>query len=67
MPTAAEMMKAIRIKPSHKGLLHKELGVPQSQPIPKAKIAKAKAKAKRTGNTALMKRATFAQNFGKKK
>lgn len=25
---------AIEIKPSHKGLLHKKLGVPQGKPIP---------------------------------
>jgi hypothetical protein len=50
----------IKIKPSHKGLLHKDLGVPQGQKIPKAKIAAAK----NSPNPAVRKRAVFAQNFG---
>ena len=48
----------IRIKPSHKGLLHKKLGVPADQPIP----AKAIAKAKNSSSPALRKEATFAEN-----
>lgn len=48
----------ISIKPSRKGLLHQKLGVPQGQPIPAAKIAKAKA----STSPALRKEATFAQN-----
>ena len=50
----------IHIKPSHKGLLHKDLGVPEGQKIPKAKIAAAK----NSPNPKVRKRATFAQNFG---
>ena len=49
---------AIKIKPSHKGLLHKKLGVPQGKKIPKAKLAKA-AKSK---SPALRKEANFAKN-----
>ena len=64
---AGKPKSKIKIKPSHRGLLHKKLNVPQGQPIPKAKIARAKARAKATGNTALMKETTFAQNFGHKK
>lgn len=54
------------IKPSHRGLLHKELGVPQGKKIPKAKIRADLAKAKRTGNVAEEKRDVFAENFGHK-
>lgn len=57
---------AIKIKPSHKGLLHKKLGVPQGTKIGAKKLAEAKSKAKKTGDTALMKEVTFAQNFGHK-
>ena len=48
----------IHIKASHKGLLHKDLGVPAGSPIPAAKLAKAK----NSSNPAVRKRATFAQN-----
>lgn len=48
----------IHIKPSHKGLLHKKLGVPEGKPIPAAKVAKAK----NSDDAALRKEATFAQN-----
>lgn len=50
----------IKIKPSHKGLLHKDLGVPQGQKIPAAKVAAAK----NSSSPAIRKRAVFAQNFG---
>jgi len=56
-------MSTIKIKPSHRGLLHKETGTPMGQKIPKSKIAKA-AKSK---NPAERKRAVFAENFGHKK
>lgn len=49
---------AIMIKKAHKGLLHKKLGVPQGQPIPAAKLAKAKA----SKSPALRKEANFAAN-----
>jgi hypothetical protein len=54
-------MTTIRIKPSHKGLLHKKLGVPQGKPIPAAKMAKA-ADSK---SPALRKEVTFAENAKK--
>jgi len=48
------------IKPSHKGLLHKKLGVPLGEKSPQAKILKAK----QSKSPALRKEATFAENFG---
>ena len=48
----------IKIKPSHKGLLHKNLGVKAGKPIPAAKLAKA-ANSK---DAAVRKRAVFAEN-----
>lgn len=54
---------ASMIKPSRRGLLHKKLGVPQGQKIPKAKLAKAL----HSTSPALRKEANFARNFGKKK
>lgn len=50
------IQKAIK-KP---GALHKQLGVPQGQKIPKAKIAKAAAKGGKLGQ-----RARFAQTLSK--
>ncbi len=52
---------SIRIKPSHRGLLHKDLGVPQSQPIPASKLQQALESA----NPAVRKRANFARNAKK--
>lgn len=51
-------MRKIEIKPSHKGELHSDLGVPQGQPIPAAKLESAK----NSENPAVRKRAVFAQN-----
>jgi len=51
----------ITIKPSHKGLLHKELGVPQGESIPTSKMEKAKTAA----GPAERKRITFAENAKK--
>lgn len=48
----------IKIKPSHKGLLHKKLGVKQGEPIPEAKIEKAE----QSKSPALRKEAQFAEN-----
>jgi hypothetical protein len=47
------------IKPSHKGLLHEDLGVPQGEKIPMSKIEAAK----NSQDPAIRKRAVFAQNF----
>jgi hypothetical protein len=49
---------AIHIKPSHKGLLHEDLGVPQGKPIPVKRLAKAE----KSENPAVKKRAVFAEN-----
>ena len=51
------------IKPSHKGLLHSKLGVPQGQKIPMSKIDKALY----SSSPALRKEANFAKNFRGKK
>lgn len=51
----------IKIKKSHKGLLHKDLGVPEGEPIPAGKLASAK----NSTNPAVRKRATFAANAKK--
>lgn len=49
---------AIEIKPSHKGLLHKDLGKPEGQKLTAADLAKAK----NSSDPAVRKRATFAEN-----
>jgi hypothetical protein len=45
------------------GSLHRALNVPEGEKIGASKLASAKARAKRTGNTKLMKKVTFAQNI----
>ena len=57
-------MAASMIKPSHRGLLHKEMGIPQGKKISIAALMKKKARDKREGNTAGLKRDVFALNFG---
>lgn len=52
---------AIKIKPSHKGLLHKDLGIAKGKKIPVAKMEKAKSKA----DPAEKKRIVFAENAKK--
>jgi hypothetical protein len=49
---------AIHIKPSHKGLLHEDLGVAKDKPIPTKKLAKAE----HSKDPAVKKRAVFAKN-----
>src|SRR3954470_17536351 len=51
---------AIHIKKSHKGLLHKDLGVKQGEPIPASKL-----KVKSSDSAAVKKRKVFAQNAKK--
>ena len=51
---------AIKIKKSHKGLLHKNLGVPQDEKIPASKL-----KIKESDSSAVKKRKVFAQNAKK--
>ncbi len=58
------MASSIHINPAHRGLLHHELGIPEGRKISLATLMRAKTRAKRTGNTALEKRAVFAENFG---
>lgn len=57
----ATTLKKPLIQPSHKGLLHKKLGVPQGQKIPMSKLEAAK----NSKSPALRKEANFAINFGK--
>jgi hypothetical protein len=52
------------IKPSHRGLLHRELGIPEGENISLGTLMREKEKAKRTGNGKMMKQVTFAENFG---
>ena len=47
------------------GSLHTALNVTQDEKIGASRLAGAKAKAKRTGNTKLMKKVLFAQNVNK--
>lgn len=47
----------IQIKPSHKGLLHKDLDVPEGQPIPASKLS-----VKPGDSPALKSRKVFAEN-----
>ncbi len=51
----------ISIKPSHKGLLHKDLGVPAGSPIPSKKLHAAL----HSKDAAVRKRAVFAANAKK--
>jgi len=52
---------AIDIKPSHKGLLHKDLGVAQGKKL----SVKSEEEAKHSSNPAERRRATFALNARK--
>lgn len=47
------------VKPSHKGLLHKELGIPEGKKIP----AKTLNKAAHSSDPTLKKQATLAKTF----
>jgi hypothetical protein len=49
---------AIRIKPGHRGKLHRDLNVKQGEPIPPARLKAAK----RSADPAERRRATFAEN-----
>ena len=51
----------IKIKPSHKGKLHEELGVAQGKKIPAAKLAAAA----KSSNPTIKKEAVFAKNAAK--
>lgn len=55
-------MASPTIKPSHRGLLHKEMGIPEGEKITIGDLMRKKAKDKRTSNTTGEKRDTFAIN-----
>lgn len=50
------------IKPSHAGMLHENMGIPLGQKIPLSSLEAEKRKAMASGNPAIVKRATFAEN-----
>lgn len=60
-----KLASQIDIKPSHQGALHHSLGVPEGEHLTDAELEAAKAHAKETGNTQLMRRVVFAQNARK--
>jgi hypothetical protein len=57
----------IHIKAKNRGALHRDMGVPQGQKIPKAKIQAKLSRDKASGNTKGVKRDVFALNFRGKK
>jgi hypothetical protein len=59
----ANMAGGSLIKPSHKGRLHRALGIPEGQKIPAKRIAEAK----HSSDPHMRKMANFAANFGKPK
>jgi len=54
--------RSIKIK--HPGALHRDMGIPQGQKIPKSKIRAKLTRDKKSGNTTGEKRDVFALNFG---
>lgn len=60
MKTAYYTGSGINIKDSHKGLLHKDLGIAQGKKIPASKLA-----IKSSDSPAVRKRKTFAINAKK--
>ena len=59
----AQGRKKSLIKPSHTGLLHKDLGIPEGSKIPLSRLESAKKNA----SPAEKKRIVFAENFRGKK
>lgn len=53
------------IKKSHRGLLHRALGIPQGQKIPLSRLMAAKSRARSSGNTKLLKQVVYAENVRK--
>ena len=53
---------SIHIKPSHRGQLHRDMGIKPGSRIPVAALMKKKSADKASGNTAGVKRDTFALN-----
>jgi hypothetical protein len=58
MAAPAKKKSGIHIKPSHKGLLHEDLGIPEGEPIPMSRIRSAM----RNAGPKLKKRLVFAEN-----
>jgi hypothetical protein len=56
---------SIEIKESHKGKLHRRMGVPAGHKIGIGDLMREKAKARREHDPSLMKEATFALNARK--
>jgi hypothetical protein len=52
------------IKPSHRGLLHERLGIPEGKKISVATLMRAKGRDKARGDGAAVKQDVFALNFG---
>ena len=52
----------IAIKPSHRGLLHREMGISEDKPISLGSLARAKSKAKKSGDVKREKQVVFAEN-----
>lgn len=59
----AAKKKSINIK--HPGKLHRDLHIPADKPIPMRTLQRAKAKAKKNHDTALLKEIQFALNSHK--
>ena len=57
--------KPIRIKPANRGKLRSELGAKPGKKLTSSQLNKAKKSAAKKGNTAEMKRVTFAANARK--
>jgi hypothetical protein len=60
-----EKISSINIKPSHKGLLHKKMGLNEGSAISGNALEAEKDKAKKTGDTKLEKEVVFAENARK--
>ncbi len=57
----AKLRKPIKIAPSHKGMLHEDLGIPQGEKIPMGKVMSAM----NSPSPAVRRRANFAKNAKK--
>jgi hypothetical protein len=55
----------IKIKPSHKGLLHEKMGIKKGKKIPTGSLEKEKAEAKKEGDVKELREVVFAENARK--
>ena len=55
----------IAIKPSHRGLLHREMGISEDKSISLGSLVRAKSKAKKSGNVKREEQIVFAENSRK--